>query len=126
MWKKFRDDKGVAAPETRVDFKRFGEKIFIPADWKGEMPNGDPIDANSTFQSIRTKYTKDPDWPKIEAHLRGGPAPSFTYHRFWAQTDIALANATFAFLYPDGISSAKAVKASQSKAKSGKKAGKKK
>ena len=129
MWKKFRDDKGVAAPETRVDFKRFADKIFIPVDWKGEMPNGDPIDANSTFQSIRTKFTKDPQWPKIEAHLRGGPAPTFTYHRFWAQSDIALANATFAFLYPDGIPSAKAGKAAKtgkSKAKPGKKAGKKK
>ena len=49
------------------------------------------------------RYTKDPDWPKIEAHLRGGPAPTFTYHRFWAQADIALAYATFAILYPDGI-----------------------
>jgi hypothetical protein len=103
MWKRFRDDKGVAGPETRTDFKRFGDKIFIPAGWQGQMPNGDSMDANSTFASIRTRYTKDAEWPKIEAHLRGGPAPTFTYHRFWAQADIALANATFAFLYPDGI-----------------------
>jgi len=103
MWKKFRDDKGIAAPETRTDFKRFGDKIYVPAGWQGEMPNGDPLDANSTFASIRTRYTKDPEWPKIEANLRGGPAPTFTYHRFWAQTDIALAYATFAILYPDGI-----------------------
>jgi len=67
------------------------------------MPNGDPMDANSTFASIRTSYTKDPEWSKVEAYLHGGPAPTFTYHRFWAQTDIALANATFAILYPDGI-----------------------
>ena len=103
MWKKFRDDKGVAAPEARTDFKRFGDKVFIPTGWKGVMPNGDAIDSNSTFASIRTRYTQDPDWPKVEAHLRGGPAPTFTYHRFWAQADIALANATFAILYPDGI-----------------------
>jgi hypothetical protein len=103
MWKKFRDDKGIAASETRKDFHRFGDKVFVPAGWKGRMPNGDPIDENSTFASIRSRYTKDPDWPKIEAHLRGGPAPTFTYHRFWAQTDIALAYATFATLYPDGL-----------------------
>jgi hypothetical protein len=103
MWKKFRDDKGIATPETRTDFKRFGDKVYIPAGWQGEMPNGDPMDANSTFASIRTRYTKDPAWPKIEACLGGGPAPTFTYHRFWAQTDIALAYATFAILYPDGI-----------------------
>ena len=24
MWKKFRDDKGLSAPETRTDYKRFG------------------------------------------------------------------------------------------------------
>jgi hypothetical protein len=69
------------------------------------MPNGDPMDSNSTFASIRTRYTSDPGWPQVEAHLRGGPAPTFTYHRFWAQSDIALANATMAFLYPDGIRS---------------------
>ena len=69
------------------------------------MPNGDALDSNSTFASIRTRYTSDPDWPKIEASLRGGPAPTFTYHRFWAQSDIALANAAMAFLYPDGIRS---------------------
>jgi len=98
----------VAAPETRTDFKRFTDKIYIPAGWKGEMPNGDPMDSNSTFASIRTNYTKDPSWPKVEASLHGGPAPTFTYHRFWAQTDIALANATFAILYPNGIKTAAA------------------
>ena len=62
-----------------------------------------PSIRQSTFAGLRTKYTKDPDWPKVEATLQGGPAPNFTYHRFWAQADIALANATFAILYPDGI-----------------------
>jgi hypothetical protein len=103
MWKKLRDDKGIAAPETRADFKRFGDPIYIPAGWQGQMPNGDPMDAKSTFTSIRSAYKKDPDWPKVEAALHGGPAPTFTFHRFWAQADVALANATLAFLYPDGI-----------------------
>ena len=103
MWKKFRDDKGVATKEARTDYKRFGDKIFIPADWAGQMPNGDPIDSSSTFESIRTRYTKDPDWPRVEAALKNGQAPTFTYHRFWAQSDIALANAALAILYPSGI-----------------------
>ena len=121
MWKKFRDDKGVAGPETRTDYKRFGDKLFIPAGWQGQMPNGDAMDSNSTFASIRTRYTKDPDWPKVEAAMRGGPAPAFTYHRFWAQSDIALANATFAILYPDGIKGGSAPTAnSKAAAKSGK------
>jgi hypothetical protein len=128
MWKKFRDDKGVAAPETRNDFKRFGEKLYIPAGWQGEMPNGDPIDANSTFASIRTRYKKDPDWPKIEASLNGGPAPTFTYHRFWAQADIALGNAAFAILYPDGIKGppAPSPESPKGKARGGKSKAKKK
>jgi hypothetical protein len=104
LWKKFRDDKGVAAPEARADYKRFGHKIYVPAGWVGEMPNGDRIDANSTFASIRTRYTKDPGWPKLEASLKTGKAPTFTYHRFWAQADVALANATLAILYPNGVS----------------------
>ncbi len=120
MWKKFRDDKGLSAPETRTDYKRFGDKVFIPAGWKGKMPNGDAMDSNSTFASIRTRYTSDPGWPQVEAHLRGGPAPTFTYHRFWAQSDIALANATMAFLYPDGIRSG--VGRAKSKGKPAKKA----
>lgn len=103
VWKKFRDDKGVAAPEGRTDYKRFAEKLYVPAGWAGEMPNGDAIDQAATFASIRTRYTKDPEWPKVDAYLHGGPVATFTYHRFWAQSDVALANATFAILYPNGI-----------------------
>jgi hypothetical protein len=103
LWKKYRDDKGVSAPEQRLDFKRFNDKLYIPAGWKGEMPNGDAMDSNSTFLSIRSKYTQDPSWSKVDAYLKGGEAPTFRFHRFWAQTDVALANATFAILYPNGI-----------------------
>jgi hypothetical protein len=106
MWKKFRDDKGIASKEARTDYKRFNEKLYIPAGWTGEMPNGDPIDSNATFASIRTRYTRDPDWPKVETALKNGTAPEFTYHRFWGQADIALANATMAILYPDGVPAA--------------------
>jgi hypothetical protein len=33
-----------------------------------------------------------------QAYLRGGAAPVFTYHRFWAQADIALAMGSYAEL----------------------------
>lgn len=62
------------------------------------MPNGDAVNAASTFASIRTFYQDDPAWPKIEAYLEGGAAPAFTYHRFWAQADIALAMGSYAEL----------------------------
>jgi hypothetical protein len=123
MWRKFRDDRGVAVPEARADYKRFGDKIYVPAGWVGEMPNGDPIDGNSTFASIRTRYTKDPDWSKVAAYLEGGTAPTFTYHRFWAQSDVALANATFAILYPNGISAQASPKAAKAAGKTTKAAG---
>ncbi len=108
MWKKYRTGKGVASPEVRGDYKRFNDAVYVPGRYEGEMPNGDVIDNNSTFLSLRSKYRQDPDWAKVQAYLGGGPAPEFHYHRFWAQADIALSNATFAWLYPQGIPKGKA------------------
>jgi hypothetical protein len=114
----------VASEEERLDYKRFGDPIFVPAGWQGVMPNGDRIEPSSTFISIRSKYKTDPAWPQVEAYLKGGQPPRFTYHRFWAQVDVALANASMGMLYPDGIPSAAKAKAEKAeKAKKGKKRG---
>jgi hypothetical protein len=86
-----RDARGIAVPETRADYNRFDDPVFIPAGWSGTMPNGDAVNSNSTFISIRSFYRDDPQWPAVQSYLNGGPAPTLTYHRFWAQTDIALA-----------------------------------
>lgn len=99
LWNKYRDSKGVSTPEERGDYKRFNDKVAVPAGWTGTMPNGDPINASSTFLSLRSKYKQDPSWPQMEAFLQGGPAPKFTYHRFWAQADIALANGAYGLLF---------------------------
>ncbi len=64
------------------------------------MPNGDAIDSKSTFLSIRSKYKQDPAYSKVEAFLKGGKVPDFRYHRFWSQTHIALAYATYGWLFP--------------------------
>ncbi|MFD6953404.1 cellulose 1,4-beta-cellobiosidase [Nocardiopsis sp. TSRI0078] len=103
------DALGVAVPEERADYERFDDQfdspdggLYIPEGWTGQMPNGDPIDSDSTFLSIRSFYEDDPNWPQVESYLNGGPVPEFTYHRFWAQVDVATALATHGELFGDG------------------------
>ncbi|MFI1444515.1 glycoside hydrolase family 48 protein [Streptomyces fructofermentans] len=98
MWENNQDALGIAVPETRSDYNRFDDGVYVPSGWTGTMPNGDAVDSSSTFASIRSFYEDDPAWSKIEAYLAGGAAPSFTYHRFWAQADIALAMGSYAEL----------------------------
>ncbi|MFF1411543.1 glycoside hydrolase family 48 protein [Streptomyces sp. NPDC058289] len=98
MWAHHQDPLGVAVQETRTDYSRFANPVYVPSAWTGTMPNGDAVNSSSTFASIRTFYQDDPAWPKIEAYLAGGAAPAFTYHRFWAQADIALAMGSYAEL----------------------------
>ncbi|MER5641155.1 glycoside hydrolase family 48 protein [Kitasatospora sp. NPDC002227] len=105
---KFADSLGYSAPETRTDFNRFTQPysatthqgLYVPPGWTGTYPDGSKINSSSTFLSIRPWYTSDPQWSKVQTYLDGGPAPSFTYHRFWAEADIATAFDTFAQLFP--------------------------
>jgi hypothetical protein len=98
MWENNQDALGIAVPETRADYNRFDDSVYVPSGWTGTMPNGDAINSSSTFESIRSFYENDPAWSKIESYLAGGAAPTFTYHRFWAQADIALAMGSYAEL----------------------------
>ena len=101
VWTLYRDPgRGVVAPEIRRDYNRFDDPIFVPPGFSGVMPNGDPINSSSTFLSIRSAYRDDPQFPLVEAYLNGGPPPELRYHRFWAQVDIALANAEYGRLFP--------------------------
>ncbi|WP_345000747.1 glycoside hydrolase family 48 protein [Nonomuraea helvata] len=100
VWK-YRDAKGVSVPETKTDYKRVGDPVYVPSGWSGKMPNGDAINSSSTFISIRSFYKNDPDWAKVNAYINGtGPAPVFNYHRFWAQVDVAVALAEYGRLFP--------------------------
>jgi hypothetical protein len=102
--------KGIVVSETRTDYNRFDDTraggnqdgLFVPSSFTGTMPNGDPINSNSTFLSIRSFYQNDPAFPAVQAYLNGGPAPTFQYHRFWAQSDIAMAFADYGSLFPAG------------------------
>jgi hypothetical protein len=105
-----KDSKGVSVTETRSDYNRFddvydsatGQGLYIPPGWSGKMPNGDVIKPGVSFLDIRSFYKNDPDFPKVQAYLNGGPAPTFNYHRFWAQVDVATGYADFARLFPNG------------------------
>ncbi len=98
MWGHHQDALGIAVPETRADYTRFDDPVYVPPGWTGDMPGGDTVNGSSTFASIRSFYQDDPAWPKVESYLQGGAAPVFTYHRFWAQADIALAMGSYAEL----------------------------
>ena len=109
MWNNDQDAIGISVPETRTDYNRFTQKysasntnhdgVYVPPGWTGKMPNGDTIDSNATFLSIRSWYKNDPSWSKVQSYLDGGAAPTFNYHRFWAQSDIAMAMAVYGMLF---------------------------
>jgi len=111
LWTKSGDALGVSVPEQRADYLRFDDKydpstgqgIYIPPGWTGTNAQGATLDANTTFLSERPKYQQDPQWPKLKAYLAGGAAPSWTYHRFWAQSDVAMAMEDYAVLTTTAI-----------------------
>ena len=90
----------MSVVEEREDFDRLGAEVFVPQGFSGTMPNGDVIEPGATFDSIRSFYHDDPDWPQVQAYIDGtGPAPTFEIHRFWAQADIAMAYADYSQLF---------------------------
>jgi ferric-dicitrate binding protein FerR (iron transport regulator) len=99
MWMLYRDDRGVSNSETRTDYARFNETVELPPDWHGALPSGGAIKSGATFLDLRPGYRKDPDFPKIERAIRSGTPAEFRYHRFWAQVEVALANAEYARLW---------------------------
>jgi len=101
MWNNHQDGIGISVPETKADYRRLVDPVYVPLGWTGTMPNGDRIDSNSTFISIRSWYRQDPSWSRVQAYLDGGAAPVFNYHRFWAQADIALAMAAYGQLFDE-------------------------
>jgi hypothetical protein len=105
------DSLGFSAPEARTDYKDFTipfnttnfEGLFIPSGWTGSYPslgNTPMTSADNTFLSIRPWYTSVANYPEVQNYLDTGTVPSFNYHRFWAEADIATAFDTFAFLFP--------------------------
>src|SRR5579883_440776 len=101
MWNDYSDSIGISNPEVRTDYSQFNDSVSIPAGWTGTNAQGATLNSSTTFLTERPKYTQDPNWPKVQAYLNGtGPAPTFNYHRFWAQADIAMAMADVDILFP--------------------------
>ena len=108
MWRTYRDDKGVSAPEDRGDFKRmFEEEVFIPNGYQGTMPNGDELKPGVTFLDIRSDYKNDPDFARLEEAYNAGQDFTQRYHRSWAQIEVALANAEYGFFFGSNTTAAK-------------------
>jgi len=104
VWSLHRDSIGVSVAETRTDYSNLTIPIYVPSGWTGTMPNGDPINSSSTFLSIRTQYESDPNYAMVAAYAANpstAPVPTFNYHRFWAQTDVATAYAVYYLLFPN-------------------------
>ncbi|WP_349772641.1 glycoside hydrolase family 48 protein [Lacrimispora xylanisolvens] len=103
MWNLYKGDKGLSIPEQRNDYSRFfDQEVYVPSGWTGTMPNGDEIKSGVKFIDIRSKYKDDPDFQKVENAYKRGTAPVLTYHRFWAQCDIAIANGVYSMLFEGG------------------------
>ena len=90
---------GVAAVEERGDFVRMDSTVYVPAGWSGKMPNGDVIKPGVTFLDIRSKYKTDPQYQVYLDAKKNNKPYTAKFHRFWAQTDIALANAQYGIFF---------------------------
>ena len=91
LWQVSRDDQGLATAESRPDYRRFGDPVFVPPFMTGTMPFGGKIEAGASFLSLRPQYRNDPDFGRVDAYLKGGPVPVFRYHRFWTEVEAAMA-----------------------------------
>ncbi|MCW2275145.1 hypothetical protein GJ654_10445 [Rhodoblastus acidophilus] len=104
IWTLYKDDIGIAKPEARGDYLRYGDPVYIPSNWTGTMPNGDPINQSSTYISIRSFQKSDPLWTTIQNYIANpatAPVPTPTYHRFWAQVEYAMACAAMHKYFSD-------------------------
>ncbi|WP_455715966.1 glycoside hydrolase family 48 protein [Anaerosporobacter sp.] len=107
MWSLYRDDKGIGDEQelTTMLGRFFDQKIAVPDNYSGTMANGDKIEKGSTFFSIRTGYEKDPDFKRLKDAYDNKKPFSMVYHRFWAQSEAAIALGVMDEFFPeDGAS----------------------
>ena len=102
LWGTYKDVKGFTHDEPRSDYNRYGDPMYLPPGYSGTMPNGDPLTPGvTTFISMRSFMKNDPDWPKVQAYIDGGPPPVFRYNRFWHTAEIAVGFGMMSKYFPD-------------------------
>lgn len=105
LWYMYRDEKGLARPEQRADYNRYNDPIYIPPGFTGVNKTGDAMaNGQATFISLRSWQKEDPDWPMIQNYIDNPSEtniPVFTYHRFWATAEYAMACATLSHYFSD-------------------------
>lgn len=104
MWENYYEPSGlgVAVAEERGDYTRFFEQeVFVPEGYNGKMPNGDIVEPGVKFIDIRSGYRNDKDFEKLENAYKASEKYKTKYHRYWAQSDIALANAEYGRFFGD-------------------------
>lgn len=109
-WNLYRDSKGLAVPEARSDYSRFFTKdVYLPHSVN--MANGgivEPVNNRVSFIDLRKQYYDDPMMKTVTDAINKGEAPVFTYHRFWAQCEQAIASGTLSLYFPElGVDSSK-------------------
>lgn len=108
IWTNYKDDHGIGISEARADYTRYADSVYVPTEFTGTMPNGDPINQSSTFISLRSFLKQDSRWSEVQAYINNPTtvaAPKFTYHRFWAQAEYAISCAAM-YRYFDDINAA--------------------
>ena len=103
MWNLYQDEKGLSVEEECDQYYRFfDQEVYVPSGWTGTMPNGDKIQSGIKFCDIRSKYKEDDDYQKVLDAYTNGENPTFNYHRFWGEAEIAIANGTYSVLLEEG------------------------
>ncbi|CAM4392309.1 glycoside hydrolase family 48 protein [Paenibacillus tarimensis] len=122
------DGIGIALPESRADYYRyFTKEVYIPNGWSGTFGQGNVIPGNAgvpsdpakggngvyiSYADLRPDIKNDPQWSYLEQLYKNSynpvtkkwenGTPTFTYHRFWSQVDIATAYAEYDRLIASG------------------------
>jgi hypothetical protein len=105
IWDAHRDPSGITHAETRADYQHMADSVYIPANFAGKMPDGRPIAADlTTFLSIRSFYQDATEYNTLVTYLAdldNTTAPSYNYHRFWANCEFAMACAAIHHYFAD-------------------------